>query len=131
MAENVYFVPNKPVLDYYLKSPEGPVGRDLARRGTAVMVAAKRQVGVKTGALRASIGMSQEREITGQAVKIGSPLKYAKLHHEGSKPHVILPVSAKYLRFVSGKKLVFTTKVNHPGTKPNRYLTDNLKYILP
>lgn len=131
MTESIYFVPNKPVLDYYLKNPAGPVGQDLARRSSKVMVAAKRQVGVKTGALRDSIHMRHEREITGQAMWIGSPLPYAKLHHEGSKPHVILPVQGKYLKFVSGRRLVFTTMVNHPGTRPNRYLSDNLKLILP
>jgi len=131
MAEQSYFVPNKAVLDYYLKNPAGPVGRDLYRRSSKVMIAAKRQVGVKSGALRESINMSYEREITGQAIKIGSPLPYAKLHHEGSKPHVILPVQGKYLKFVSGRRLIFATKVNHPGTRPNRYLSDNLRLILP
>lgn len=33
-----------------------------------------------------------------------------------TKPHVILPVNRKALRFKVGRTLVFATKVNHPGT---------------
>lgn len=113
-------------LHHMLHEPTGLVGRDLYKRAYRVQTAAKRQVGVKTGALRQSIGMRHERSFMGQKIFVGSKLSYALLHHEGTKPHVILPVRAQYLVFRSGGKLIFTTKVNHPGTRPNRYLSDNL-----
>jgi hypothetical protein len=93
------------------------------------MAAAKAQVGVRTGALRSSIHMRHLRDSRGQYVKIGSNLDYALLHHQGSKPHVIRPDRAKVLRFVRGSRVIFATSVMHPGTKANRYLSDNLKLV--
>ena len=93
------------------------------------MAAAKAQVGVRTGALRSSIHMRHLRDSRGQYVKIGSNLDYALLHHQGTKPHVIRPDRAKVLRFVRGSRIIYTTSVMHPGTKANRYLSDNLKLV--
>lgn len=114
----------RPQLDAMLNSPSGEVGRWLAGRGLKVLVAARAQVGVQTGALKTSLRMEHNRTVRGQFLRIGSPLPYAYLHHEGTRPHVILPVRAQLLVFVSRGTLVRTNKVNHPGTKPNRYLTD-------
>lgn len=127
MASSVNFVWRKAAKNHLLKSPSGAVGRDLARRGFAVKVGAQRQVGVKTGALKASIQVWHERDpVYGQAVRIGSRLSYARMHHNGTKPHVILPVRAPQLVFSVGSKIIRTKRVEHPGTKPNRYLSDNL-----
>ena len=111
-----------------LKSPTGAVGRDLLRRGYSVLAGATRQVGVKTGRLRASLRVTHEYDpVYGQAVRIGSKLNYARMHHEGTRAHVILPVRAPQLVFRNrGGRLIRTDRVLHPGTKPNRYLTDNL-----
>lgn len=117
------------VLDRYLNSPSGEVGAYLARKGRMVEAAAKRQVGVRTGALRSSIHMRHLRDARGQYVKIGSPLPYALMHHEGTRPHMIYPSRAQVLRFVTKGKLVYSHAVFHPGTKANKYLTDNLKLI--
>lgn len=119
-------------LNHLLKSPSGAVGRDLARRAFKVKQAARGEgpsravVGVKTGRLRDSIEITHERDPLGQAVRVGSRLDYALMHHEGTRPHVILPVRAKQLVFVSRGRIIRTDRVNHPGTKPNRYLSDNL-----
>lgn len=117
-------------LDNLLNSPNGPVGRALKRKGRYVLMAAKRQVGVRTGALRASIHMRHLRDSRGQYVKIGSNLPYALAHHEGTRPHRITPDRAQALRFVQRGQIVFAHAVNHPGTKANKYLTDNLHLIL-
>ena len=116
-------------LDFLLNSPEGDVGRYLANKGRLITVAAKAQVGVRTGALRSSIHMRHLRDSRGQYVKIGSNLDYALLHHQGSKPHVIRPDRSKVLRFVRGSRIIYTSSVMHPGTKANRYLSDNLKLV--
>jgi hypothetical protein len=123
------FRPIQPAFDNYFNSPTGHVGRYLARRGLRVKNAAQRQVGVRTGALRSSIHMRHYRDTRGQFVEIGSKLPYAKMHHEGTKPHTITP-RGRALRFFSKGFMVYTLLVNHPGTKPNRYLSDNLKLIL-
>lgn len=119
----------KAELDFLLNSPEGDVGKYLAKKGRLIMAAAKAQVGVRTGALRSSIHMRHLRDSRGQYVKIGSNLDYALLHHQGTKPHVIRPDRAKVLRFVRGSRVIYTTSVMHPGTKANRYLSDNLKLV--
>ena len=119
----------KAELDFLLNSPEGDVGKYLAKKGRLIPAAAKAQVGVRTGALRSSIHMRHLRDSRGQYVKIGSNLDYALLHHQGTKPHVIRPDRAKVLRFVRGSRIIYTTSVMHPGTKANRYLSDNLKLV--
>jgi hypothetical protein len=119
----------KAELDFLLNSPEGDVGKYLAKKGRLIMAAAKAQVGIRTGALRSSIHMRHLRDSRGQYVKIGSNLDYALLHHQGTKPHVIRPDRAKVLRFVRGSRVIYTTSVMHPGTKANRYLSDNLKLV--
>lgn len=119
----------KTELDFLLNNPSGDVGRHLAKKGRLITTAAKAQVGVRTGALRSSIHMRHLRDSRGQFIKIGSNLNYALLHHEGSRPHVITANRARVLRFVSKGRVVFAHAVMHPGTKANRYLTDNLRLV--
>jgi hypothetical protein len=119
----------KAELDFMLNNPSGEVGRYLAKKGRIVQAAARAQVGVRTGALRASIHMRHLRDSRGQYVKIGSALNYALLHHEGSKPHLIVPNRATVLKFATRGRVVYAHAVMHPGTKANRYLTDNLKLV--
>jgi hypothetical protein len=116
-------------LDFLLNDPFGPVGRHLFVRGRAIVAAAKAQVGVDTGRLKNSIHMRQSRAPLGQEMRIGSPLSYALAHHEGTKPHIITPDKATMLRFTSGSRVVYSRLVRHPGTKPNKFLADNLYLI--
>lgn len=113
------------------KAPDGAIGKYLIRKGQMIEGAAKRQVGVRTGALRASIHMRHYSDARGQFVRIGSDLSYARLHHEGSKPHLIVPKQkGGLLKFQTKGRTVFTHMVRHPGTPPNRYLTDNMRRII-
>jgi hypothetical protein len=120
----------KPVMDNFLDKPNGQVGRYLARRGRRIESAAKRQVGVNTGALRASIHMRHFADPRGQYIRVGSSLNYARAHHEGTKPHLIRPNTKRMLRFASKGQIVFAHMVRHPGTPANRYLTDNMRRII-
>lgn len=124
---SIVFKPDMPAIDKFLNSQAGPVGRWLAKQGFKVLARAKRQVGVRTGALRASLHMRHYRDSRGQYVRIGSSLSYARLHHQGSKPHLITPKEKQVLRFYSRGRIVYARAVLHPGNKPNRYLTDNLR----
>ena len=119
----------EPAFSKYKNSPSGDVGRYLAKRGLLITAAAKRQVGVSTGALRASIHMRHFSDTRGQYVRIGSSLPYARLHHEGTRPHLIRPNTKQVLKFVTRGQLVITHLVRHPGTRPNRYLSDNLRLV--
>lgn len=120
----------EPVLNRYLNSPAGQVGDYLKGKGRQITVLAKSQVGLRTGALRASIHMRHSKDPRGQYVKIGSPLPYARMHHEGTKPHMIYPRKARHLRFVKRGQVIYANAVRHPGTKANKYLTDPMRRVI-
>lgn len=122
----VRFVPNKLGMDWALKNPEGTLGRHMKKQAMKVVVAAKAQAGVRTGALKLSIHYTQERTAFGQQVKIGSPLNYALMHHEGTRPHMITGRDGGMLRFTQSSRIVYHRAIMHPGTKPNKFLADNL-----
>ena len=124
MAVKVILYPGP--MDMMLKSPVGEVGRFLAGRARLIVIGAKRQVGKKTRRLQQSIHSRQSRTAYGQMVWIGSEVKYALAHHEGTKPHVIKPNKAKALRFTAGTRVIYSRAVKHPGTRANRYLKDQL-----
>lgn len=123
-----------------LRSQQGPVVRRLIEDGEFVKVGAQQQVGVyqpqpgpprarKPGTLRDSIVKRVVTMGNGDvAVEVGSSDPIALWHHEGTEPHVIAARLAPKLVFywsVAGGVVAFT-HVNHPGTKPNRYLTEPL-----
>jgi hypothetical protein len=116
----------QPEFEIFINAPTGKVGRYVKARGRAIVVAAKSQVGVKTGALRKSITMNHSSYKYGHKLWIGSKLTYAYLHHEGSRPHLIVPKRAEFLRFSKGSRVIYSRAVMHPGTRPNRYLSDQL-----
>lgn len=118
----------KPIVNFELRNMYGTVGRYIRKVGQRAANRARRQVGVKTGALKASIRMQVIRRRGEVAVKIGGYTDYALLHHQGSRPHIIEPNKpGGQLVFFKGSRLVRTPIVHHPGTKPNRYLTDQLR----
>jgi|SRR6516225_1368785 hypothetical protein len=128
-------------LDEILRSPDGEYCRDLMRRMEILQSAARRQIrlghihgGGGYGNLRDSIVKRLQAPVSGTAVPmgiVGSSHPIALIHHEGTRPHVILPVKARALRFPGNTQSgwVFAKIVHHPGTRPNRYLTDNLPLI--
>lgn len=121
-------------LRIYLNTNSGDLWRWLEERGDLAVAAAKAQVGVKTGALKRSIHKKHLGNFTGQYMWIGSHLHYALAHHEGTRPHIITagpsagPGGGR-LVFRSGTVLIHTVKVVHPGTKPNPYLRNQLRFF--
>lgn len=128
----------------YVRSPDGPVVAMLMRRADRVQQAARKQIrmghiggGVtglgpgprpaRQGNLRDTIIKRVTEKDGHPAVQVGSMDPIALLHHEGTRPHVILPRIQTALVFSMGGQTVVARRVNHPGTKPNRYLTDNLR----
>jgi hypothetical protein len=57
---------------------------------------------------------------------------YAFFLHEGTQPHEIRPRNATMLRFYSQKVggFVFARVVQHPGTRPLRYLTGPAQQVI-
>ena len=117
-------------LDFLLNNPEGEIGRDLNKRARKVLDAARAQVGVDTGKLKASLALTRGRNVRGQFVMVGSKLNHALMHHEGTRPHIVTPTRSQVMVFNKGGQVIYATRVNHPGTKPNRYLKDNLYLAL-
>ena len=130
MAEytKIYYVPSRLGTFHLLKSPNGDVGTHILKIGQKIKFAAKRQVGKNTGLLMASIHTDYSVTPVGPQVKIGSPMRYALVHHEGSRPHVIR-AHGGMLRFTAKGRVVYRRSVMHPGTRPNRYLSDHLWYV--
>lgn len=70
--------------------------------------------------IQGGISDTQSLMIT-QGAKSAGGAFYGQFVREGTKPHVILPRKGKYLRFEIGGRVVYTKRVNHPGSKPNPY----------
>lgn len=126
---DTYYIENKASMFHLLKDPTGPVGRYMFRVGMYIRSAAQVQVGKRTGALAASISFSQNSTTDGQVLTVGSPLNYAYMHHEGTRPHMIRAKGGGALKFRSGGRVVITDSVVHPGTRPNKYLSDHLGIV--
>jgi hypothetical protein len=120
-------------LQIFLNTPHSGDRKDLwkylEKQKLKALVGARKDVGVKTGALRQSITARHLGNFTGQYVTIGADRSYALMHHEGTKPHIITPQNGKILHFRVGSRSVFTTMVRHPGTKPNPFLRNQLHYF--
>lgn len=114
----------------YSSNPlDNMVGYYLRRKGMEMVSAAKRKVGKNTGRLRQSISSNYKKRGTVGVLTITANMPYAKDHHEGTRRHVITPKRAQMLRFSAGSRIVYTRKVEHPGTRPNHFLTDTFYLI--
>lgn len=77
---------------------------------------------VNGGAYRRSIRSERYSSSGLMTLKFGSSLPYAPYVVEPTQPHVIVPRSAKSLRFTAQTGgVVFTKRVNHPGTRGNDF----------
>lgn len=117
----------KPELNMVLNTSNGNLWHSLEKRGKAIVRDAKKQAGFRTGALRSSIHMRHTGNVTGQYLWIGSTKSYAYAHHEGTKPHTITATNSPVLVFRSGARVIKTPTVNHPGNRPNPYLTTPMR----
>lgn len=114
-----------------LNTKGGAVGRYMSVQGQKISTLARSKAGGNTGALKASIHVTKRgRYVAGQFIRVGSNLPYARLHHQGTKPRVIVPQKRRVLRFFVKGVAIFTPVVMHPGTSPNRYLTDAMRAVI-
>lgn len=122
----VILYPHK--IEQLLGAPGHPVYNHFEKITNRVVALAKAQVGVQTGALQSSISgrVTPGRSVTSRVVASDSK---AIMHHEGTRPHLIKP-KGQTLKFSKGGKVIHTKIVRHPGTKPNRFLTDSLRAVI-
>lgn len=120
------------VLHAELNTPAGDLWRFLEKRSQRAVRGAKAQVGKKTRRLMKSIHKKHLGNRTGQYVWIGSnTVPYAYIHHQGSRPHLILPNDpGGKLVFRKGSRVIVTPRVLHPGTRPNPYLRNQLVHFV-
>lgn len=131
---------NQAQINYILKSPTGPVARDLVKRGIKVQTRAKRNLNGGTGSgpkrvdnghLRASINTELRMGLDGDLVmRVGSGLYYSLWVHDGTgiygpRARPITPKKAKFLRWVDKAGTPHFAK-SVRGMKPNTYLKSAL-----
>lgn len=109
----------------FVRSPDGPVMRDLMRRAERVQLGARVYAPKRTRRLEKGIvKRPRPYAAAGPEVAITSTVSYTLFVHNGTPPHVIYPNRAKALRFPgSGGVIVFAKKVNHPGNRGVPFLT--------
>jgi len=101
----------------------GASRRELEATARQVVNRAKILAPVDTGRLRASIRIEARRTLTLRSVyTVGSDVEYARMVHDGTRPHVIRPKTANVLRFRVGGRWVYAKVVHHPGTKARPFL---------
>jgi hypothetical protein len=148
VSAKVYTKRNQAVVRYIKTDPNGPVAKDMLKRGVRVQSRARKNLNggssgprrINTGLLRTSIGVGLRMKSTGRSVRIGTDLYYSYWVHEGTglygpKHRLITPKRGKVLVFPAsgrgvpksgkwaGKRVVRSVK----GMKPNHYLTDALR----
>lgn len=125
------FIPDRAGMTFVLRGEGGIVHTDITKRTRRATTFAKRQVGKDTRALYRSINYRVNTGGRGGVTGIVlANNKIALMHHNGTRPHIIMARRAKTLRFKSRGKIVYAQFVKHPGTKPNRYLTDSLAKVV-
>lgn len=118
--------PSQSELIKIVNDDRGPVIPHLRRVGRVIVAAARAQVGKDTGELARSIHYNVQRYGGLPELWVGTYNSIAYLHHEGTRPHAIRARNAQFLRYSSKGRIVYARTVMHPGTKPNRFLTDNI-----
>ena len=78
---------------------------------------------VKSGRLLGSI----QKQAEGLSGSVGPTVPYAVYVEYGTLPHEIRPMFASVLRFDVGGKIVFTTLVHHPGTRPQPFVRETVE----
>lgn len=123
-------VMNPTALAAFVRDGNGPVVRDLIVRAERVRVEARRLVGKKSGNLESRI-VKRVVEIEGlPAVIVGvESVPYALWHHEGTRPHRIQGKPLLVFYWPKAGKVVYLRHVDHPGTKPNRFLVNALRVL--
>ena len=85
----------------------------------------REKVPFRTGRLRASI-IKQVQPLEASVVPTAPYWPYVEF---GTRPHEILPVRARALRFQVGGGIVFAARVWHPGTKPHPFVAETAEAV--
>lgn len=114
----------------WVRSKNGPVMADLDRRATRVQTVMRAYVRVRTGYLLSTI-RKQRSYVRGSVTVIAGSkqIDYTVYENYGTRPHTIAARNKQYLRFVTkGGRVVFTKRVNHPGTTGSFFVDRSMIY---
>ena len=114
---------------------EGPPGLDFQRRMRTLAYRQRTEAPRRTGKLAESITDRKMTSDPGRFLEAASGVNpgilgqtgYALMQSQGTRPHIIRPRYARALRFVVAGVVVYAQRVQHPGTRPNPYLTRHLQ----
>lgn len=131
----VYFKYFPAVIRKLFNTPSSPGVRQMRTKAVKAQALARKNLlrppgGFDTGALSASIEITQVTVDGAIAFKVGSKLPYARFVHDGTgiygpRGQMIKPVRAKALRWQGpGGDAIFAKQVR--GIKPNPFLRDAL-----
>ena len=95
---------------------------ELAERTEEVM---REKAPERTGRLKKSI----RKIVKPNKAVIGPIVPYAIYVEYGTRPHEILPVHARTLRFEVDGRIVFAARVWHPGTRPQPFVRETAEQI--
>ena len=75
-----------------------------------------------------SFRMRSETSVTPEGLTATALIdtEYASFVSEGTRPHLILPRRRRFLSWLGPQGRVFARRVNHPGTRPNRWYRDGI-----
>jgi len=124
------FHPDRAAMRHMLRGPGGLVYNDIQKRTRRANTFAKAQVGKDTRELYRSISYRITAGSGNVLGVVSANNKIALMHHNGTRPHIIAARRAQTLRFKSRGKIVYAKVVRHPGTRPNRFLTDSLRKVV-
>lgn len=113
--------------DAALQNQVMPRLEEFAKSFVQRVVSQARQIAPeRTGNLKRSIVADSVQRVGPWSVSTGVSVlaNYAAPVHEGARPHVIRPRNARALRFEWHGRTVFFKSVNHPGNRPNRFLSN-------
>lgn len=122
----VHFVPDTLALNHF-RSWNGTLGQAFGRLEKETVWRQRELAGKRTGKLKAGVTSKRSNTVKGNlAFDAGVwTVSYARIHEEGSRPHVIRAKNAVSLTFFWPKvgRVVHYKSVQHPGTRPYRFLT--------
>lgn len=128
--ESVRFQPYPVAWQQFRTSKSQPIGKDLYKRGLKLQALARKSAPKDTGALAKSISVKYHIVGLNPHVIVGAYTSYAYMVHEGTRPHPINAKPERLLRFVVNGRVVYAKKVQHPGTRPTRYLSRHLRSVV-
>lgn len=111
-----------------LRLPGGVVDRSLRRRVARVQRAAET---LAPGSMGRGIRSSIRYEADGPVGTVTSTHLATIYVVNGTRPHIIRPRRPNgVLRFTVNGRVVYAKYVNHPGTRPNRFMIEALREAL-